>query len=264
MAGMASYARQIIRARPALELLGRVPAPSTSSAVVDLGCGDGLIVPHLRRKWHNARIICVDKCRDALDKAMENCIDSNVTFVRADARTWAPNDPAGVVFANETLHSIDNHPALIPHLFSQLTPGGVLAFQMPVDAGVPFFEMAREGMLSMGCTPPEQHGGRQRAGTYYQLLKEASMVDIWSQSYFHRLDGAEGVAASARAVLEAGGGLWDSYAQQLPGGAEGEAAGKLLDSVIERVGPQGLLETQHLFVVARKHGHGPTEGQTYG
>eukprot|EP01062_Namystynia_karyoxenos_P064426 TRINITY_DN57358_c0_g1_i1.p1 TRINITY_DN57358_c0_g1~~TRINITY_DN57358_c0_g1_i1.p1 ORF type:complete len:304 (+),score=75.59 TRINITY_DN57358_c0_g1_i1:77-913(+) len=271
-----SYVRQLLRARPALELLARVSSPTATPRFVDLGCRDGYLVPHLRKKWHDAHIVCVDADRQCLQTAMENNIDSNVEFVHTEPASWAPGESPelqpDVLFSSHSLHLVPDHSKLVPRLFSYLPPGGVFAMHAPMAAKkTTFFRtMCEVGAdLGWGAPPPVQTG---LPNDYFNLLEaSSSTMDIWTTSYHHALDGAQGVAAFLR---DSDLTTWHDYAEAQPGGASGEKAQEFVDAFTKKfmdqkvvpVSGKGhlLLETRVLFIVAQKSGHGPTEGLSPG
>jgi 2-polyprenyl-6-hydroxyphenyl methylase / 3-demethylubiquinone-9 3-methyltransferase len=107
----------LARARAAL-----VPPASRPDAVlVDLGCGAGLLAPHLAGKGY--RHVGVDLTRSALDQAAAH----GVTVVHADAVAVPLADRcADVVSAGELLEHVPDWRRVVAEACRLLRPGGLL------------------------------------------------------------------------------------------------------------------------------------------
>nr|MDT0662687.1 methyltransferase domain-containing protein [Micromonospora sp. DSM 115978] len=99
-----------------------VPAADRPGAVlVDLGCGGGLLAPHLAGKGY--RHVGVDLVRSALDQAAAH----GVVAVNADATAVPLADGcADVVSAGELLEHVPDWPAAVAEACRLLRPGGTL------------------------------------------------------------------------------------------------------------------------------------------
>ncbi|MCJ7725170.1 MAG: methyltransferase domain-containing protein, partial [Acidimicrobiia bacterium] len=95
----------------------------------DLGCGTGAITRLLAARWPRAQVWGLDSSPEMLATAGEE--DGTVAWVEGDIASWSPPEPAGLVFANASLHWVADHARLFPALAESLAPGGVLAAQMP-------------------------------------------------------------------------------------------------------------------------------------
>ncbi|HEY3498516.1 MAG TPA: trans-aconitate 2-methyltransferase [Polyangiaceae bacterium] len=173
------------RTRPAAELLGRVPL-AEAKQVVDLGCGPGNSTALLRERFPRARILGVDNSTDMLERARKDYPD--LTWVEADAGSFAGETPFDLLFANALLQWLPDHASLVPALFERLAPGGVLALQMPRN-----FEEPSHRLMRSTHGPWSEHLAEVRALTqvsnpafYYDLLApSARSVDIWQTTYEH-------------------------------------------------------------------------------
>ena len=95
------------------------PAPRRDAVLVDLGCGAGLLAPHIRGYRH----LGVDLVRSALDQAAEH----GVSPVRADVtRLPLASGCADVVCAGEIFEHVTDLPAAVAEACRLLRPGGVL------------------------------------------------------------------------------------------------------------------------------------------
>ena len=63
---------------------------------------------------------------------------------QADLAEWHPDRPVDLIYANASLHWLDDHAALFPRLMSFLKPGGCLAVQMPRNHDRPSHQAAFE------------------------------------------------------------------------------------------------------------------------
>lgn len=97
------------------------PASREDAVLVDLGCGAGLLAPHLAGKGY--RHIGVDLTRSALDQAAAH----GVAVVRADA-TAVPLESgcADVVSAGELLEHVPDWRRAVAEACRLLRPGGLL------------------------------------------------------------------------------------------------------------------------------------------
>jgi 2-polyprenyl-6-hydroxyphenyl methylase / 3-demethylubiquinone-9 3-methyltransferase len=97
-----------------------VPPPARPGAVlVDLGCGGGLLAPHIKGYRH----LGIDLVTSALDQAAAHGVDA----VRADVtRLPLADGCADVVSAGELLEHVADRPAVVAEACRVLRPGGVL------------------------------------------------------------------------------------------------------------------------------------------
>ncbi|MFC7614579.1 class I SAM-dependent methyltransferase [Actinokineospora soli] len=97
------------------------PAPRPGAVLVDIGCGAGLLAPHLRGKGY--RHVGVDLSASALRQAREH----GVAAVRGDALRLPLRDGcADVVAAGEILEHVTDLAAAVREIGRVLAPGGLL------------------------------------------------------------------------------------------------------------------------------------------
>jgi trans-aconitate 2-methyltransferase len=228
------------RTRAAAELFARVPLES-ASFVVDLGCGPGNSTALLAARFPAARLIGVDNSADMLARARNDY--PALTFLEADAATFAPETPPDLVFANALLQWLPEHGARVPALFEQLAPGGVLALQMPRNFEEPSHRLMRTtpGPWAARLATVRSLTPVASPAFYYDLLApSARSVDIWQTTYEHVLPSAEAIVdwvkgTGLRPYLEAlaepeRAAYLDAYARGIDAAYPARADGKRLFS----------------------------------
>jgi trans-aconitate 2-methyltransferase len=175
------------RTRPARDLLLQV-AINNPQYIVDLGCGPGNSTSVLRQRWPEARIVGVDTSAAMLEQARKT--DPKTEWVRQDIAVWRSPNEVDLICANASLQWVPDHEALLPSLFHQLRPGGVLAFQVPAVYDQPGTNAIRDVAARehwKRFTPksiPIAHPPR----VYHDYLAaQAETVDLWETTYYHRL-----------------------------------------------------------------------------
>jgi trans-aconitate 2-methyltransferase len=186
------------RTRAPRDLLAQVPL-QTPRLVVDLGCGPGNSTELLIARYPQSEVIGVDSSPDMLRKARERL--PQCTFIEADIADWTADPRADLLFANAAFQWIPNHPHVLRRLLEALSPGGVLAVQMPdntrepshmlqrdVAANGPWADNPEINAAARGDLPPPE--------VYYDLLKPVcAHIDIWHSIYAH-------VLATPAAIVE--------------------------------------------------------------
>jgi trans-aconitate 2-methyltransferase len=179
------------RTRPSRDLLAQISLDGPKR-VVDIGCGPGNSTELLAARWPDAEMVGVDTSPDMLEKARARL--PGVRFELADAASWAPDEPVGVIFANAVFQWLPDHPAILRRLMEHLVPGGVLAVQMPDNLTEASHRAMRETAAAMPFRAKIDNAARAPlppVGFYYDLLiGEASRLDIWHTAYNHPLAGA--------------------------------------------------------------------------
>ncbi len=241
------------RTRPARDLVAQIPLEA-AHRVVDLGCGPGNSTELLAHRFPEAEVIGIDTSADMLATARARM--PHTTFIEADVGSYRLDPPADVILANAVLQWVPDHAALFPHLMSQLTPGGVLAVQMPDNLNEP----THAGMRAVAADGPWAPALVQAAAArtvlppvvhYYDLLsRHAVQVDIWRTVYHHPL-------ANAAAIVEwmKGTGLrpfLDPLSDTLKAGFLAAYEARLAQDYPPRADGRVLLAFPRLFLVARR------------
>jgi trans-aconitate 2-methyltransferase len=96
--------------------------------VVDLGCGTGELTRQLADLLPNSDVVGLDSSPEMLAKA-EAYTRPGLRFKQG--RIEDVSGGWDLIFSHAALQWVDDHAALMPHLFRLLNPGGQLAVQMP-------------------------------------------------------------------------------------------------------------------------------------
>jgi 2-polyprenyl-6-hydroxyphenyl methylase/3-demethylubiquinone-9 3-methyltransferase len=128
------------------------PATRPGAVLVDLGCGAGLLAPHLAGKGY--RHIGVDITASALTQAA----DHGVTAVRADVcRVPLADGCADVVSAGEILEHVTDLSAVLAQACRLLRPGGLLVLDTLADTWLAELIAVTVAEHVPGTPPPGIH-----------------------------------------------------------------------------------------------------------
>lgn len=191
------YSRFIGERRlPLGHLLARVPQRPCSE-VLDLGCGNGVAIPLIAKRWPEARITAVDASAEML-AAAKGQADERTRLIEADIAHWAPDRAFSLILSNAALHWLDHHDALFPRLMGWLAPGGILAVQMPNNWAEPshrlMAEIAGDDRWREKLAPLLRRAPVGDAAFYQDLLGPVSeSCETWEKFYIHKLEGEDAV-----------------------------------------------------------------------
>ena len=108
--------------------------------IADIGCGPGNSTAVLREVFPDAAILGVDSSPDMIERARAKYPE--MEFRLCDALSL--ENGYDLLFSNACLQWIAHHDTLIPSLMQKLTPGGILAVQIPINGEEPLFRLIRE------------------------------------------------------------------------------------------------------------------------
>ena len=188
------------RTLPATDLLSRI-ALSKPRRVVDLGCGPGNSTAPLNARWPDATVTGVDSSEALLSAARRD--HPGIAFETGDIASWTPMEPVDVVFANASLQWVGDHERLVPRLFDQVAPSGVLAVQMPRNHDFATHRLMRQ-VAAEGEWRDRLAGARDASPVkppefYYDLLApRAAHFTIWETNYIQIMDGVQAIIAWLR------------------------------------------------------------------
>jgi 2-polyprenyl-6-hydroxyphenyl methylase/3-demethylubiquinone-9 3-methyltransferase len=128
------------------------PAGRSDAVLVDLGCGAGLLAPHLSGKGY--RHVGVDLTASALEQAAEH----GMTPVRGDVlRTPLADGCADVVCAGEILEHVSDLRAAVGEACRLLRPGGLLVLDTLAATALARFVAVTVAERLPGGPPPGLH-----------------------------------------------------------------------------------------------------------
>ena len=179
------------RLRPALDLLQRIDVEAPR-VVYDLGAGAGNVTKLIAARWPMARVVGIDGSAEMLAKAVAE--NPNIEWRQADLGRWRPDQPPDVIYSNAALHWLDAHERVIPDVFAQLAPGGVMAVQMPRNfaalSHTSITDAALAGPWRGKLEPLLRPSPVAPQEFYYDLLApRAASLDMWESEYLQVLDG---------------------------------------------------------------------------
>jgi trans-aconitate 2-methyltransferase len=175
---------QLVQVRPGLE-------------VIDLGCGTGELTLQLAERLPGSQVLGIDSSPEMLERASQNKhprLRFEQGLIQEASGEW------DLVFSNAAIHWVEDHPALVPRLFSLVRPGGQLVVQIPSNHNHPthrlILETAREDPFQGAL------GGWTRSipvlaiEAYAELLynQGCSDITVFEKVYPHLLENADALA----------------------------------------------------------------------
>ncbi len=135
------------------ELTGNL-VPKNIRRILDVGCGNGLLLSYLYRAFPSSRLVGVDISEPNIRTAKETFIDmsENLTFVQVDylKYTAQPNDLI-VSYSTLNLIPIDSG-SLLRKISGDLVAGGLIVASMPYDClHNRFLMVCRRMLASVRC-----------------------------------------------------------------------------------------------------------------
>jgi trans-aconitate 2-methyltransferase len=197
------------RRQPFVDLLGLcLPVPGGEAA--DLGCGTGDLTVELHRVLGPAHTVGVDNSPAMLATARErHAATAGITFEEGDLAEFDGRGLA-LVFANASLHWVDDHAALLGRLRGSLRHRGQLAFQVPANFTHPSHTVATEVAAEPRFAPfladePALHRGRQvlSLDAYADSLHALGSTEqrVRREVYGHALDSTASVVEWVQGTL---------------------------------------------------------------
>jgi len=194
-----------LRERPGRDLLSAIP-DILPDAIADLGCGTGYLTRQLADRFPTATVTGLDSDAAMLAKAAGAA--SRVFWRQGDIGQWQPGTRLDLIFSNAALHWLPDHAGMFARLAGYLTPGGVLAVQMPDNFVAPshrlLADLAGREPWRGALTGALDHGTVLRPEDYWRILRpHCRHIDIWHSDYLQVLEGDDPVLewVSATALL---------------------------------------------------------------
>ena len=178
------------RTQPSIDLASRISHPAPKR-VLDVGCGPGNSTEVLAARFPGSKVMGIDNSPAMLEEAKGNY--PAFDFLLCDAATGLSALEGGcdAIFSNAVLQWVPDHPRVMGELIELLSPGGVLAVQIPYNQEQPVQRVIRE----LAASPRwEKQLGDARPHTtmtpsdYYNILSaHAGKTDLWETTYYHVL-----------------------------------------------------------------------------
>ena len=184
------------RLRPGFDLLARV-GDLPSAPLAELGCGTGVHARAIAARWPEHSLTAIDSSPEMLRQAAAE--PSSIHWQQADLTRWESQEKLALIFSNAVLQWVDNHPTQFRRFMAMLTPGGILAVQMPRNFGAPSHVLMRqtasEGPWKARLDPILRHDPVAGPEIYYDLLVPVAKggLDVWETEYLHVLSGDDAV-----------------------------------------------------------------------
>lgn len=243
------------RLRPGLELISHIPDLEARS-VVDLGCGTGQLTALLAERWPAAKVFGVDRSGAMLAQVANAVAGTSIACVEADIAAWASKagdrgEHFDLIYSNAALQWLDDHRTLFHRLGMLLTPGGVLAIQMPRNFDQPSHRILHETVADHGAAVDLRRSPVAAPADYYDLLAPIMAdIDIWETDYLHVLDGSDPVFEWTKGTAMV------PVAEALEGEAlaavETDYRTRLAKAYPKRGDGRTLFQFRRIFIVARR------------
>jgi trans-aconitate 2-methyltransferase len=186
------------RSRPARDLLAQVHLRNPS-CIIDLGCGPGNSTAILRNQYPAAKLTGIDSSPDMLARARSTL--SDVEFYKADLVSYTPSHKVDLLFSNAVFQWLPaaSRISTMQRLLGSQSSGSVLALQIPDNFDEPSHRIMRqvgeEGPWADILRPlkPARELMPTPQALYDAIKPLCEEVDLWHSSYYHVLDGPEGV-----------------------------------------------------------------------
>ena len=248
------------RLRPGFDLLAQV-GELPAGPLYELGCGTGTHARAIAERWPDRALIAIDKSPQMLAEAAAQ--PSAIRWREGDIAAWSAPEQGALIFSNATLHWLDRHERLFPHLLRQLVAGGTLAVQMPRNFAAPSHALLREtaedgkwapllrASASAGVQSMLRPDPAQPPEFYYDLLAPlaAGGIELWETEYLHQLEGEDAVLEWVRGTALRP--LLEALPPDLAAAFERAYATKLRAAYRRRADGRTLLPFRRLFIIAR-------------
>lgn len=100
--------------------------------VADVACGSGLSTEILIQGVEYSNLYALDFSAEILSTADKRCVNNSVEFIVADYDSYIFTQPMDLIFCNMGLQWSLDLSSTLAHFKSQLAPGGVMAFSLPL------------------------------------------------------------------------------------------------------------------------------------
>lgn len=178
------------RTQPAIDLVTRIPLTEPHS-ILDVGCGPGNSTQVLKDRFPQADVLGIDRSENMIASACRDHPDLRFEVLDAGNQLGKLDGPFDVVFSNACIQWIPDHPHLLSELFRLLSPGGVLAVQIPMNEKEPIHQLIGETVSNTEWQkffPQPRIFYNLEQNMYVDLLAEwTTQFMVWQTTYFHIL-----------------------------------------------------------------------------
>ncbi len=202
-------------------------------ALLDIGCGDGKITAMLASYLPHGKVVGIDSSEEMIAlarKSFPNCHNSNLSFLKMDARDLTFREQFDVAFSNASLHWIIDHQTVLHGVHDSLDNHGRLLFQMAGKGNAQdILAVLQELISEEDCEPYFKNFtfpyGFYGTDEYKKWLPEAGLkterVELIHKDM--RLQGKEGLAGWIRTT-------WLPITERVPASLRD----KFIDEIAER------------------------------
>ena len=109
-----------------------------NEAILDLGCGDGILTKQLSLLVPDGHVLGIDASAGMIEKTGQN-VHENLQFRHMDINEMDFDNEFDVIFSNAALHWIKDHERLLKNTYAALKPGGTAIWNFAGDGNCETF-----------------------------------------------------------------------------------------------------------------------------
>jgi trans-aconitate 2-methyltransferase len=182
------------RTQPTIDLVNRIELRDPAR-IIDLGCGPGNSTAVLVGRWPRAQVTGIDTSPAMIRDARQRMPQLDWRVGRAeDAGLLGTFD---LVFGNAVIHWIPGQEKLLAGLVAAVSPGGVLALQVPLSSEMPIAGVIDQCYARLQLDNAfriENHLHYHSVETYFEIIGTlAEKFCLWVTSYYHVLDSSAAI-----------------------------------------------------------------------
>ncbi|CAM2768910.1 methyltransferase domain-containing protein [Helicobacter burdigaliensis] len=175
------------------DLVDKIKNQSNVNNILDLGCGPANSTQILQETFINAKILGIDNSLDMLQKAKSKNL-KNCNFLQCDVNCelLEIKEKFDLVFANASIHWIENQNKLFKEVFELLNENGIFAVQLPLGKSSIFHQNLAKLAQKYGLDSRVFYA--LEAYEYYDILQNYfKEIQIWQSTYYHILSSLDEV-----------------------------------------------------------------------